>query len=170
MKIVGIDLAAKEKNPTGLALVEDKRVECITVYTDSQIFSQIFSFNPSVIAIDAPLTLDENRYADRYLRKYGAMSLKIPSIKLLAERGLRIKNEIENCGFKVIEVFPTATAKILGFYRKNKIEMLNYFKDFEMTGCRNKHEVDAIIAAYTALLYTQGECVEMEGVVFPREF
>ncbi len=169
MRIVGIDLAAKEKNPTGIALMENNRIECLTVYDDSQILSSIFSFNPSIIAIDAPLTRNEDRYADRYLKKYGAMSLKIPSIKLLANRGLRIKEALENKGYEVIEVFPTATAKILGFYKKNKMEMLSYFEDFKIKGGKNKHEVDAIIAAYTAYLYTLGKCKEIDGVVIPQE-
>ena len=169
MKIIGIDLAAKEKNPTGMALMDEESIRCLTLYTNLEIFSQIASFQPSIIAIDAPLTLDVNRYADRYLRRYGALSLNLPSMRMLAERGLMISEYLKGKGFKVIEVFPTATAKILGFYRKNKVEMLSYFKDFKIEGGKNKHEVDALIAAYTGWLYTRGMCREIDGVVIPKE-
>lgn len=168
MSIVGIDLAAKEKNPTGIAIMYGTRIKTITLFSDFEILDLFTRIKPRIIAMDAPLTL-KDRYAEKYLKKYGAMSLKIPSMMLLAQRGLRLKERFENAGFKVIEVFPTATAKILGFYRKNKMEMLSYFKDFSIEGTRNKHEVDAIIAAYTAYLYLSGKCSTVDGVVIPEE-
>ncbi|OYT58239.1 hypothetical protein B6U71_04870 [Euryarchaeota archaeon ex4484_178] len=169
MKIAGIDLAAKEKNPTGIALMDGRRVKCLTLYTNLQIFSQIIEFQPSIVAIDAPLTLNVKRYADKYLRKYGAMSLKIPSMMELARRGLEVKEYLEGKGYKVIEVFPTATAKILGFYSKDKMDMLSYFQEFGIEGGKNKHEVDALIAAYTGWLYALDKYRKIDGVVIPEE-
>ncbi|EDY36636.1 conserved hypothetical protein [Aciduliprofundum boonei T469] len=168
MIFAGIDLAAREKNITGVAIIEDIRIGVYSVHRDDEIIGKIVEHEPSIVAIDAPMSL-ENRRVDIYLRKYGALSLKIPAMQNLAKRGMRIKRILEK-KYKVIEVFPTATAKILGFYDKDKKNMLSYFKNrWSVEDVRNEHEVDAIIAAYTALLYAKGECVEMDGVVFPKE-
>ncbi len=165
----GLDLAAKEKNPSGVAIMEGHRIFTSTLYADSQILNFFLEKKVNIVAIDAPLTLNEERYADKYLKRYGAMSLKIPSIKELAIRGLRMREKLEKAGISVIEVFPTATAKILGFYQKKKMRMLPYFVDFEMENVKNEHEVDAIIAAYTAYLQAKGLTVEIDGVIIPRE-
>ncbi len=167
MRVIGVDLAAKERNPTGIAIMDGSKIKTLTLFYDFEILNLVVHINPSVIAMDAPLTL-KDRYAERYLKRYGAMSLNIPSIRLLAIRGLKLKEDFEKKGFKVIEVFPTATAKILGFYKRNKMEMLSYFKDFSVDGARNKHEVDAIIAAYTAYLHLLGKSRTVDGVVIPE--
>ncbi len=168
MIFAGIDLAAKERNITGIAIIDKEKIEAYSVHRDDEIIKKIEEYEPSIVAIDASMSL-KDRNVDIYLRKYGALSLKIPAMQELAKRGMRIKRILEK-KYKVIEVFPTATAKILGFYDVKKKNMLSYFgKKFNIAKVRNEHEVDAIIAAYTALLYSKGECVEMEGVVFPRE-
>ncbi len=165
---MGIDLAAREKNPTGVAIMEGNSFTAFNLFSDSEILDFVENENPQIVAIDAPMTL-QDRYAEKYLKKYGAMSLKVPGIRALAKRGLKLREELRNRGFEVIEVFPTATAKILGFYRRPKIEMLHYFSNFRINGARNEHEVDAIIAAYTAYLYVLGKCRSVDGVVIPEE-
>ena len=166
MKFCGVDLAAKEKNPTGLAMIDGKKVRVWTIHTDEEIIEKIIDEKPVIVAIDAPLTTRVDRYADKYLRKYGALSLKIPAMMTLAKRALNLVAKLNDT--KVIEVFPTATAKILGFYRKNKMEMLSFFSSFILPQVKNEHEVDAIIAAYTAYLHSKGETEIVDGVVIPR--
>ncbi len=167
MKFCGIDLAAKEKNITGMAFIEEHIIKTYSAHKDEEILSVVRKENPGIVAIDAPLTTDTERYADKYLRKYGALSLKIPAMMLLAKRAIKLASHLED--YVVIEVFPTATAKILGFYRKNKMEMLSFFSQFKMDDVKNEHEVDAIIAAYTAILYKEGKTEEIDGVIIPRE-
>ena len=168
MIFAGIDLAAREKNITGIAIINEGIIKTYSVHRDDEIIEKIEEYEPSIVAIDAPMSM-KDRNVDIYLRKYGALSLKIPAMQELARRGMRIRRILER-KYKVIEVFPTATAKILGFYDMKKKNILSYFDEkFDMGEVRNEHEVDAIIAAYTALLYAKGECVEMDGVVFPRE-
>jgi len=168
MKFAGIDLAAREKNITGIALIYGRKIETYSVHMNDEIIERIEKHEPSIVAIDAPMSLVD-RNVDIYLRKYGALSLKISAMQELAKRGMKIKEILER-KYKVIEVFPTATAKILGFYDRDKKNMLSYFKNkWDVGEVKNEHEMDAIIAAYTALLFTKGECIEMEGVVFPRE-
>ncbi len=125
-----------------------------------------------MVAIDAPLTLSTTRYAEKYLKRYGAMSLKIPWIRNLAIRGMRIAKNIKEHKIEVIEVFPTATAKILKFYQKPKKNMAEYFVDqgfsFE-NDVKNEHEIDAVIAAYTALLYLENKTHSIDGVIIPKK-
>lgn len=166
--IAGIDLAASPRRPTGIAVGEGDRIVYIgEVCGDDEIIDILSFYSVSLCGIDAPLTTDENREADRLLRRYGAMSLKVPGIRKLAERGLKLKERMEKIGIEVLEVFPTATAKILGIYRKNKIEMLPEIEKFLdiPSGKITKHIIDAILSYYTAYLYSMGECVMVGGDV-----
>ncbi len=172
MRVAGIDLAAKEDNITGLCIIEGKRIITDSKKSDENILSFIFSNNPDLVAIDAPLTLSTTRYAEKYLKRYGAMSLRIPWIRRLAIRGMRIAENIKEHKIKVIEVFPTATAKILEFYQKPKKDMVEYFKNQGFTfenDVKNEHEVDALIAAYTALLYLENKTESIDGVIIPKK-
>jgi predicted nuclease with RNAse H fold len=67
--IIGIDLAGISKNPTGLALLEGKTVKTSLIYTGKEILENITRNKPSLIAIDAPLSLPRKgepfRKADR---------------------------------------------------------------------------------------------------------
>ncbi len=166
VKVCGVDLAAKAKNITGVAFIEGGRITARSLHSDEEILEEIRGENPAIVAIDAPLTTRTDRYAEKYLARYGALSLKISAMMALAKRALALRDELRD--YEVIEVFPTATAKILGFYDRDKRRMLEHFSSFEILGGRNEHEVDAIIAAYTALLYLEGKTEEVDGVVIPR--
>ena len=166
VRIVGIDLAALPKNPTGICIVRAKNTELFTLHEDDEILAVIRTEKPQIVAIDAPL-MDEVRVreADRQLKKYGAMPPTMPSMRKLVERARQLVEKI-NCS--VIEVFPTATAKILGVYSKNWREMAEKLR----IKARNKHELDAYLAAYTAYLYLHGrarEVGEKEKIVIPKE-
>lgn len=82
MIAVGIDLAGKEKNPTGLCSIFRKE-ECgevmlSTLYRNKDIVEYANSMNPDIVAIDAPLIEGEIkiREGDRILKKYGALPLR----------------------------------------------------------------------------------------------
>ncbi|HEC93455.1 MAG TPA: DUF429 domain-containing protein [Candidatus Atribacteria bacterium] len=163
-KIIGIDLSALPKNPTGVCILKDG-IRLFTLYKNEEIISCIKEEMPDITAIDAPLMKKIMiRKADKILKKYGAMPPTMPSMKKLTKRAMKIVMEINA---RVIEVFPTATAKIIGVYDKD------YKKMAEKLGikARNKHEVDAYLAAYTAYLYLQGKTEEVGGkrkVVIPN--
>ena len=121
----------------------------------------INQYKPSVIAIDAPIIKGDSlvRKADRLMKKYGAMPLTMPSMKILAQRGTKVARKFEELGYEVIEVFPTGTAKILGFYEKNyrkSIQHLNMQNVFN-----NKHEYDAYLCSLTAKLHHHGKTKEV---------
>lgn len=166
IRIIGIDLAALPKNPTGICIVKGKNTELFTVHEDDEILAVIRKEKPQIVAIDAPLMNEVRvREADRQLKKYGAMPPTMPSMRQLVERA---KQLVKKINYPVIEVFPTATAKILGVYSKNWREMAEKL-DIE---AKSKHELDAYLAAYTAYLYLHGKAKEVgekEKIVIPEE-
>ena len=61
MKILGIDLAGKQENPSGIAILDGNKLKLLTYYTDNEIFDLIDELKPRVIIIDAPLSLPKGR-------------------------------------------------------------------------------------------------------------
>ncbi|MEM3654871.1 MAG: DUF429 domain-containing protein [Candidatus Micrarchaeia archaeon] len=156
----GIDLAAKEKNPTGIAFIDLKGrvIEETIMFSDRDIIRSVLRIKPRVIAIDAPLSfpIDDNmREEEKTLRKEGYNIFPFfDSMKLLAKRGIEIDKMLD--AFTVIEVCPSISAKILGIQReKNKLR---------------RHIEDAKIAAITAKLFYEGKCNLISGRFYiPRK-
>lgn len=182
MKVVGIDLAGNPKNDTGFCSmnVKDnkKYVSTRVLHSDSEIIDKLKEIEPDLTAIDAPLIYTGiNRKCDDDLKGYGALPATLRGMETLARRGVRLANELKMMNFSFIEVFSTATAKILGFYDKNEgIMQKNLIKSGIEgdTGRRflTKDELDAIFAAMTAFLYLSGS-IEKVGddsgsIVIPR--
>ncbi len=164
MRVAGIDLAGKEKNPTGVCVLNDEP-QFFTFYKNEEIVEGVTKAFPTIVAIDAPLMEGEIRIrgADKKLKKYGAMPPTLNSMRELCVRGKTLAQRIP---FPIIEVFPTASAKILGFYRKDYKKMASLLH----VKVQNEHELDAYIAALTGLLYLKGKAVEIgknEKVVIP---
>lgn len=170
MNIVGVDLAAKEKNPTGICSL-NQEIYLFTLYSNKDIIEGVQDHKPELIALDAPLIKGkiQTREVDRYLKKYGALPPTIPSMKPLARRGGKMADTFISLGYEVIEVFPTATAKILGVYSPD------YKLMAQECGIqpRNEHEMDAYLAALTGKLKLTDQAVEIGNddgsVILPRE-
>ncbi|MBC7128444.1 MAG: DUF429 domain-containing protein [Thermoplasmatales archaeon] len=164
-KIVGLDLAALPKNESGVCILKEKP-EFFIFYEDEEILSFFKNFEPDIVAIDAPLMEEIRiRKADLLLKKYGAMPPTMQGMKILTKRANKLVKKL-NC--RVIEVFPTATAKIIGIYDKNWRSMAEKLG----INIKSKHELDAYLAAYTAHLYLIGEAEEVgdeEKVVIPKK-
>ena len=64
MKIIGIDLAGKQDNPTGFCVLDQDQVTLKTLYPDKDIINDTKRINPSLIAIDAPLSLPKGLKKD----------------------------------------------------------------------------------------------------------
>jgi len=168
MPVVGIDLAGKKSNPTGLCILDDK-IAIETVYTDKEIVERIYQYRADkcIVAIDAPLMNRETikvRLADRLLRKYGALPPTMKGMRSLVLRASNIVQEIEDRGYRVIEVFPTASAKILGVYdRDYRIVAGKLGIDVN-----SKHELDAYLCALTGKLFLEGKAMTVgneEGMI-----
>jgi predicted nuclease with RNAse H fold len=170
MSIVGVDLAAKQKNPTGICSLNQKT--CLfTLYSNKDIIEGVKKHRPELIALDAPLIKGKIRIreVDLYLKKYGALSPTIQSMKTLARRGGKMADIFISMGYDVIEVFPTATAKILGVYSPDYKLMAQKFG----IQVRNEHEMDAYLAALTGKLKMTNQSIEIgddDGrVILPKE-
>ena len=158
LKIIGIDLAGKTKNPTGVCLLNDNKLEFKILNNDKKILQTCLDFKPDIIAIDAPIMkgIPRIRKADRIMKKYKALPPSFQSMKKLTIRGSKLAEKLNVC-YKVIEVFPTATAKILGVYNKN------YKETAEKLGIkiRKKHELDAYLCCLTARLFLEEKAVKI---------
>jgi len=168
--ILGIDLAGKSKNPTGICIFKDNDIILKTVNEDKEILEIAGILRPDIIAIDSPIISGKPRIrkADKILKKYKAFPPTLPGMIQLTIRGSKLAEQLSaySC---VIEVFPTATAKILGIYHK----------DYKKTAAilnvkvKNKHELDAYICCLTGKLFieqkTENVGSKKEKIIIPKE-
>ena len=176
---IGIDLAAKPHNNTGFAILNGMIARTMFLRGDDEIVDHTFRDKPSVMAIDAPLSLPKgrccanddcqcsrygiSRQADRLLLKKGIRGFwpLLPTMKPLTLRGLKLRETFEKHGFKVIEVFPSATQKILDIPTKKagKEKLYRGLTDLGITLTTenpSNHELDAVTAALTGSCYLAG--------------
>jgi predicted nuclease with RNAse H fold len=183
--VIGIDLAASSRNPSGWALLKGNAVETSLVYTDSEILENIVRNKPALIAIDAPLSLPEKgevfRKAEReMIRKgYRVFPPNLPAMKKLALRAIRLNRLIEEKRYKTIEVHPTSTRKALQMPRKDWKAIQEALKTLGLKGELETrplatHEIDAVTAALTAVLHLKSQTERVGGdeegyIIVPKE-
>ena len=182
---MGIDLAASDKRLSGYCVLSSPDLSCETgiARRDEELLGLALSARPRVVAIDAPLSFAANggpfRRCDLEARKRGFMvlPLSMPSMAKLTIRGIELKKSLEERGFEVIEVFPTGGFRALGIVppRRGIGKALEGLRSMglRIEGAKSVHELDAVMAAYTAYKYFVGEAEVLgdptEGViVFPR--
>jgi predicted nuclease with RNAse H fold len=179
MKIVGIDLAGVEKNPTGFCFLDEKMViKTSLLFKDEEILKEIEKIKPDVVAIDAPLALPKGRKSlykrdkihfrecDKELLK---MKIKFFPITLgpmrkLTERGIKLKKILESKKIKTIETYPGAIQDILKIPRKSKgkEKLMAGLKKFGLKGLNKKmsdHELDAATCALLGKMYLEGNYI-----------
>ncbi|MCX6807028.1 MAG: DUF429 domain-containing protein [Candidatus Berkelbacteria bacterium] len=150
--VIGIDLAGSEENRSGFCVIKEefgqKETKSRSIFTNEEILTEIRRLHPSVIAIDAPLsTKYKNIPLTEDLKKYGALSLSLPGMQMLASRAEKLCKEIEKLGVPVIEILPKATQEIMGLEPD--------------TLSKSKHQADAILAAITGFLYLENKVKTM---------
>jgi predicted nuclease with RNAse H fold len=169
LKILGLDLAGKIKNPTGVCFLHSDSIHFETVHSDFQILEIVSELKPDIIAIDAPLIKGEPRVrnADKLLKKYGVLYPTLPTMKPLTLRGSRLSAKLASC-YRMIEVFPTATSKILGVFHKNYKETASRLNIV----VKNKHELDAYLCCLTAKLFLEEKTIAIgdkeEIIIIPE--
>jgi len=182
---IGIDLAGLSKYPTGWALLKDNAVKTSLAYTDSEILENIARNNPSLIAIDAPLSLPKKgellRKADREMIKkgYRVFPPNLPAMKKLTLRAIKLNSLIEENAYKTIEVHPTSTRKALQMPLKDWETIQEVLKTLGLKGELETrplatHEIDAVTAALTAALHLKNQTEpignEEEGyIIVPKK-
>ena len=179
MRTVGIDLAGKESNPSGFAVLVNRKVETKLVGPDKEIIQLCVREHPDVVAIDAPLSFPREgnlRSADSQLISHGYHVLPptLGGMRVLTERGIQLARELRARSMSVIEIHPRTSGRIL-FGSSRREEWLSELerRGWKVKGCVSDHEVDAAVAALTGLLYLQKRTKEVgeleEGlIVIPR--
>jgi predicted nuclease with RNAse H fold len=176
-KVVGIDLAGSPKRNTGICtLKKDNITFCTIVHTDQEIIDYVEKENPTLIAVDAPLNLppgrksieDKNgehfRPCDRELLRRGIpfFPITLGPMRLLTERGIRLKKALTPHGYSVIEVYPGAAQDIWHTGRK-QAGLSKLRKGLQKLGVKglnrkmNGDELDAITAALVGQLFLRGK-------------
>ncbi len=188
--ITGVDLAAIQKNITGICILS-REASLHGVRTDEELIREITAAGPEIIAIDAPLTLPRGRCcfakecdcrnqggnlrrADRELISsgYRVFPPGFSWMKDLTMRGVKVRKLLEK-KFRVIEVHPRTSLLALGW---DEADVYRYLKQkgYRNLKPRNEHEYDAIVCAVTALLHLEGKTVvvgdAVEGqIVIPKK-
>jgi predicted nuclease with RNAse H fold len=174
---VGIDLAAspeygaKRYGRVGLAALDARlsvRELSAGPFTDDTIVDFVERHRPTVVAIDAPLSLPAEgilRPVDRELtrRKLHPYPPLLPSMAAMTRRGCALRAMLSGRGCDVIEVFPGAAQDVLGIPRKKAglNELAAGLRRLGMAGLPAKPDgdaLDAVTAAYVAQLYRRGRC------------
>jgi len=168
-KIVGIDLAAYERNPSGWALYTNNTIQWKTLFKNDELVAETIKTRPKLICIDAPLSLPMRgklREVDRKLIKRNLHVLPplIKSMKPLTYRGILFKKIFEEKGFNVIEVHPTSSLKVLNYPRKKhllirKLAIIGLTLPLSLS----IHELDAIICALTGKFYLYGKYMKISA-------
>ncbi len=156
MKVIGIDLAGKDKNPTGFCIMINGKTEVRLLHSNEEILKVVDEIEPDVIAVDAPFSFPEDGYyrdSDNKLQEEGfkPLSPRFPGMQPLVERAMKLVPELRK-NYRVIEVFPRATEKILGLEEKKT------------------HEYDALLCALTGKYYYEGKfrAIGKEEIVVPN--
>ncbi len=138
MRFGGLDLSAREKNPSGVCIYPD---QCKTLFDDEDILN--FFYDIDIVAVDAPLSLEIPwRDSERELIRKGfrPLPLSMESMKELHERAKRLSERLSG---RIIETFVAPM-------RIPLVEVLAKRKGW------NKHERDAFLCSLTAKAYEEG--------------
>jgi len=171
VKIVGIDLAGHPTNDTGFCVLrvddDEKSVTTSILKSDADILERLKEIQPEMVAIDAPLIFEgRNRPCDDELGEYGALPVTLRGMEVLAKRGSSLTIEIKKLNLNMIEIFATASAKILGFHDPDNKKMQKRLMEAKISGNLDKRfltkdELDAIFAAITGYLHLNGSTEEI---------
>ena len=179
MKVIGVDLAGHPTNPSGLALLSDHKISTRLVYSDKEIVELCTRERPTLVAIDAPLSLPRRgnlRTADGELIRRGLRVFPptFAGMLSLTERGISLATGLRTKNLQVIEIHPR-TSGVLLFKTPDRRRWMIKLKEkgVKLKESTSEHEIDAAMAALTGALYLQEKTEEVgeaeEGtIVIPR--
>ena len=173
--VAGIDLAGSSARPTGVCILTGDRARTQLAYDDAEILDLIRDAGPELVPIDAPLSLppgrreigDRNgehfRPCDRELqrRKIRFFPITLGPMRMLTERGLRLKAEIEAAGMVPVECYPGGALDVWGLPRQqhDRDGLRRGLARLGVRGLRasmSGHELDAVAAALVGRDFFRG--------------
>jgi uncharacterized protein len=132
-RVVGLDLAGSPRRRTGFcALGPGPELSVCALGPDDEVVDATLAAAPAVVAIDAPLflplgrrTIEDRsgphlRAADRELLRLGLrfFPITLGPMRMLTERGMRIRDRLARAGVPSIECYPGAAQDLWGIPRK----------------------------------------------------
>ncbi|MDI6642586.1 MAG: DUF429 domain-containing protein [Candidatus Hodarchaeaceae archaeon] len=170
MKVIGIDLAGLATNPSGFAILVGRTFKTQLIYSDEQMIELCVKEKPDLVAIDAPLSLPKRgnlRDADLSLIKRGLRVFPptFTGMRSLTARGILLTKKLRTRKIKVIEIHPR-TSGITIFKTANRSQWRKKLKKmgFCLRGGKSRHELDAVLAAFTGTLHLRGKTEEIGKV------
>ncbi|GAB4345004.1 MAG: DUF429 domain-containing protein [Candidatus Abyssubacteria bacterium] len=194
--VLGLDLAGSPRRPTGICLLKGLRASTKIAYSDEEILA---AATPDIrlVAIDAPLSLPAGRcclrddcacagkahfrQCDLDLRGHGIrfFPITLGPMRMLTERGMRLKEELERRGLEVVETYAGGAQDILGMPRqKDPAGLRRALKRYGIRGdvereSITRDELDAVTCALVARLHVKGKHfalgISTEGqIILPR--
>ncbi len=166
--VAGIDLAGSPKRPTGICLLRDLITETHVVFSDEEILDFVKEARPTLVPIDAPLSLPNGRQTvhdrsgehlrecDRELLRRGIrfFPITLGPMRMLTERGLALKKRLTKMGYQAVECYPGAAQDLWGIPRqhKNRLGLLNGLRKLGLRGLKKSATSDELDAATAALV------------------
>ncbi|MFB6470978.1 MAG: DUF429 domain-containing protein [Vulcanisaeta sp. AZ3] len=176
---VGIDLALPGKRRTGFGTLNiiNHTYYVRTLSNKKEVVEMTLMNNPKLVCIDAPLGLPRygiNRLIEVKARERGLRLIPplLGPMRELTNYGIEIASELRDRGINVLECHPTSTLKVLNMSKQEFLALITSV--FRGPMVNNKHELDALVAAFTCLLHSHGcteELIGYEGegsLIIPR--
>ena len=160
------------------------------VYGDEEILSIVDQAKPDLVPIDAPLSLPNGRKTihdragehlrecDRELqrRKIRFFPITLGPMRMLTERGLALKAQIETMGVRIVECYPGGGQDIWKILRQHRDlkGLLRGLKDLGVKGLTDRitsDELDAVTAALVGRWFLLGKGEMLggeEGILIPK--
>jgi len=185
---LGVDLTSSTARPSGYAVLDEQTrlVAVGLVATDEEILSLASHWRPRLVGLDAPLSWplepdSKGRQCELLLAREGIGTFRTTRrtiIRALVERGIGLSADLRAQGFAVIEVYPygskvrlfgrpipkKTTSEGRAWLRQRLEALVPDLANYQST--LSHDELDAVVGAYTALLY---DCGLAEEVGDPAE-
>jgi predicted nuclease with RNAse H fold len=169
---LGVDLAGSEKRNTGISSVENNSILTCIIRNEKELLEIMQKFQ--FIYIDAPLTLPHGRNSlevrndhhfrecDLLLRKRGIkfFPITLGPMRMLTQRGMRLRERLSKLGKEVYEVFPGAFYDVFGVKRKDRDTIQALYKTLSgffglslKVDYPSQDELDAIACLFTGFFH-----------------
>ncbi len=184
---LGVDLAGSEKRNTGISFVENNSIVTLILRNEKELIEIMQKFQ--FIYIDAPLTLPHGRSSlevrnehhfrecDLLLRKRRIkfFPITLGPMRMLTQRGMRLRERLSKLGKEVYEVFPGAFYDVFKVKRKDRDTILALYKTLSSffglslkVDYPSQDELDAIACLFTGFFHklNLAEClIGIDGTI-----